>query len=117
MLAKKGAGKEPKLCYSANALMKNRNTLLLDLQVEPADGTAERSAAIMMAEERLPGDRRITLGGDKGYDTRDFIASCRAVRITPHVAQNHAQRGGSALDARTMRHSGYASRSRRRLAA
>ena len=106
-LAKKGAGKEAKLCYSANALMENRNALLLDLQVEPADGTAERRAAIAMADERLPGGRRITLGGDKGYDTRDFIASCRALRITPHIAQNRARPGGSALDARTVRHPGY----------
>src|SRR6516164_6520902 len=67
-LAKKGAGKEAKLCYAANALMENRNTLLLDFQVEPADGTAERRAAIAMADERLAGRRRITLGGDKGYD-------------------------------------------------
>ena len=61
-----------------------------------------------MADERLAGRRRITLGGDKGYDTRDFVASCRALRITPHIAQNHARPGGSALDARTVRHSGYA---------
>jgi len=88
--------------------MENRNTLLLDFQVEPADGTAERRAAIAMADERLTGGRRITLGGDKGYDTRDFIASCRALRITPHVAQNHARPGGSALDTRTVRHPGYA---------
>jgi len=107
-LAKKGAGKEAKLCYSANALMENRNTLLVDFQVEPADGTAERRAAIAMADERLAGRRRVTLGGDRGYDTRDFVASCRALRITPHVAQNHARPGGSALDARTVRHSGYA---------
>src|SRR5499427_9266591 len=57
-LAKKGAGKEAKLCYSANALMENRNTLLLDFQVEPADGKAERRAAIAMADERLAGQRR-----------------------------------------------------------
>ena len=107
-LAKKGVGKEAKLCYSANALMENRNTLLLDFQVEPADGKAERRAAIAMADERLAGRRRITLGGDKGYDTRDFVASCRALRITPHIAQNHARPGGSALDARTVRYSGYA---------
>jgi transposase len=107
-LAKKGPGKEAKLCYSANALMENRNTILVDFQVEPADGTAERRAAIAMADERLPGGRRITLGGDKGYDTRDFVASCRALNITPHVAQNQARPGGSALDARTVRHRGYA---------
>lgn len=44
-LAKKGAGKEAKLCYSANALMENRHALLVDFQVEPADGYAERRAA------------------------------------------------------------------------
>jgi IS5 family transposase len=78
------------------------------LQVEPADGTAERRAAVAMVDERLPGGRRITLGADKGYDTRGFVASCRALNTTPHVAQNQARRGGSALDARTVRHRGYA---------
>jgi transposase len=107
LLARKGKGKEAKLCYSANALVENRNSLLIDFQVEPADGTAERRAAIAMADERLPGGRRITLGGDKGYDTRGFVASCRALNITPHVAQNHARPGGSALDARTTRQPGY----------
>jgi transposase len=107
-LAKKGAGKEARLCYSANALMENRHALLVDFQVEPADGHAERRAALAMVDERLPGPRRVTLGGDKGYDTRDFVASCRALTVTPHVAQNQARRGGSALDARTVRHPGYA---------
>jgi transposase len=107
-LAKKGPGKEAKLSYSANALMENRHALLVDFQVEPADGHAERRAAIAMADERLSGRRRITLGGDKGYDTRDFVADCRALNITPHLAQNHARPGGSALDARTARHPGYA---------
>ena len=107
-LAKKGAGKEAKLCYSANALMENRHALLVDFQVEPADGYAERRAAIAMVDERLPGRRRVTLGGDKGYDTSDFVASCRALTVTPHVARNQARRGGSALDARTVRHPGYA---------
>jgi len=108
LLARKGKGKEAKLCYSANALVENRNSLLIDFQVEPADGLAERRAAVAMADERLAGSRRITLGGDKGYDTRDFVASCRALNITPHVAQNDARPGGSALDARTTRQPGYA---------
>jgi transposase len=107
-LAKKGAGKEAKLCYSANALMENHHALLVDLQVEPADGYAERRAALAMVDERLPGRRRITLAGDKGYDTRDFVAHCRALTVTPHVARNEARPGGSALDARTVRHPGYA---------
>src|ERR1700687_980017 len=35
-------------------------------------------------------------------------AACRALTVTPHVAQNQARRGGSALGARTVRHPGYA---------
>jgi transposase len=108
LLARKGKGKEAKLCYSANALVENRHSLLIDFQVEPADGLAERRAALAMADERLAGSGRITLGGDKSYDTRDFVANCRTLNITPHVAQNEARPGGSALDARTTRHPGYA---------
>ena len=107
-LAKKGAGKEAKLCYSANALMENRNGLLMDFAVEPADGRAERRSARQMLEITLPGSRRITLGTDRGYDTREFVASCRALKVTPHLARNQARPGGSALDARTARHAGYA---------
>jgi len=107
-LAKKGAGKEAKLCYSANALMENRHALLVDFQIEPADGYAERRAAIAMVDANLPGSHRITLAGDKGYDTRNFVANCRALTVTPHVARNEARPGGSALDARTVRHPGYA---------
>jgi transposase len=107
-LARKGPGKEARLCYSANALVENRNIILIDLQVEPADGFAERRAAIAMVDGNLPGSRRITLAGDRGYDTRDFVGSCRALKVTPHVAQNQARPGGSALDARTVRHRGYA---------
>ena len=85
-LAKKGAGKEAKLCYSAHALMENRNTLLIDFQVEPADGYAERRAAIAMVDERVPGRRRITLGGDKDYDTTTSsppAAHLRSLRTWP----------------------------------
>jgi transposase len=106
-LTKKATGKEAKLCYSANALMENRNTILIDFRVEPADGYAERRAAITMLDENLPGSRRITVAGDRGYDTRGFVASCRALRVTPHVARNQMRPGGSALDARTVRHPGY----------
>ena len=61
-----------------------------------------------MLQASLPGTRRITVSGDKGYDTRDFVAGCRALNVTPHAAQNHARPGGSALDARATRHRGYA---------
>ncbi len=60
-----------------------------------------------MVDQNLPGTSRITLGADKAHDTADFIATCRALNITPHVAANEGRRGGSALDGRTLRHSGY----------
>jgi IS5 family transposase len=112
MLAKKGPGKEAKLCYSANALMENRNGLLIAFAVEPADGYAERKSACAMLDMELPGSRRITLGADKGYDSRAFVASCRALKVTPHLARNEARAGGSALDGRTVRHAGYAASQR-----
>ena len=78
-----------------------------DFQIVEANGTAERRTAIEMVEQNLPGTSRITLGADKAYDTADFIATCRVLNITPHVAANDGRRGGSALDRRTLRHSGY----------
>jgi transposase len=106
-LARKGAGKEAKLCYSGNALMENRNGLLVDFQIFEANGTAERSSAIEMVEENLPGTRRITLGADKAYDTAGFVTTCRELNVTTHVAANDGRPGGSALDGRTLRHPGY----------
>ena len=58
--------------------------------------------------EQVPGDGRITAGGDEGFDTQEFAAECRHMTVTPHVAQNTARAGGSAIDARTTRHAGYA---------
>jgi hypothetical protein len=83
-LAKKGAGTEARLCYSAHALMENRNTILIDLQVEPAAGYAERRWRPGDGRSALAGRRRITVGGDKRYDTRNFVESCRA---QPHAAR------------------------------
>jgi transposase len=106
-LARKGRGKEAKLAYSQHALMENRNGLLVELQIATANGTAERETAIAMIDDYLPGSERITLAGDKGYDTRDFIEQCQERRVTPHVAQNISARRSSAIDGRTTRHPGY----------
>jgi Transposase DDE domain len=103
-LAKKEAGKEAKLCHSANGLMENRNGLLIEFALEPADGYAERKSALAMLETELPDGRRITLGADKGYDTAEFVACCRTLKVTPHIARNESRAGGSALDRRTARH-------------
>ena len=105
-LARKGAGKEAKLSYTGHVLMENRNGLAVGVAVLPATGTAEREAALEMLGE-LPAAGRITLGGDKNYDTQDFVRQVRGLKVTPHVAQNDTNRR-SAIDERTTRHPGYA---------
>jgi len=105
-LARKGPGKEAKLSYSGNLLVENRNGLIVNAMVWEASGTAERDTALLMLEQ-IAGAKRVTVGGDKGLDTADFISECRHMQVTPHVAQNDGRRGGSALDQRTTRHEGY----------
>src|SRR6202165_1540461 len=106
LLARKGAGKEAKLSYSGNLLVENRNGLIVSSLVWEATGTAERDAAMAMLQD-VPGSGRVTVGGDKGFDTAEFVRECRNMRVTPHVAQNLTRRGGSALDGRTTRHTCY----------
>ena len=107
LLARKGKGKEAKLSYNGNLLTENRNGLIVNTEVFQADGTAERHAALVMLEQ-IPGGGRVTVGADKGYDTKAFVAECRHMHVTPHVAQNTARNGGSAIDGRTTRQDGYA---------
>jgi len=107
LLARKGNGKEAKLSYNGNLLIENRNGLIITTELFQANGTAERDAGLVMLE-RLPGDKRVTVGADKAYDTKDFVAECRNLKVTPHVAQNVKRSGGSAIDERTTRHAGYA---------
>jgi len=111
LLARKGKGKEAKLSYAGHVL-ENRNGLAVDVMVTQATGTAERDAALLMAEA-IPGDHPVTVGADKNYDTKDFVAEARNVRATPHVAQNDKGRR-SAIDGRTTRHAGYQISQRKR---
>jgi transposase len=106
-LYKKSAGSEAKLSYLGHVLTENRNGLVVGTRVTQATGTAERAAAVEMIEEQNDGERRVTLGGDKGFDTRAFVADLRELEVTPHVAQNLKRPGGSAIDGRTTRHAGY----------
>jgi len=105
LLAKKGAGKEAKLSYRGHVLMENRNGLVADAEVLPANGTAEREAALEMVAN-LSDDQPVTLGGDQNYDTQEFVAKARDLNATPHVAQNNKRRK-RAIDGRTTRHAGY----------
>ena len=102
LLARKGPGKEARLCFNGHVLMENRNGLVVDVAVTRATGTAEREAALDLLEQ-VSGSRRVTIGGDKNYDTADFVTRCRRMNVTPHVAR----RQWSIVDKRTTRHPGY----------
>lgn len=112
-LARKGPGKEAKLSYSGNLLIENRNGLIVNEELLEANGRAERDAALVMLEQ-IPGEHTVTVGGDKGFDTAAFVAECRHLKVTPHVAQNTARPGGSAIDGRTTRHATYQISQRKR---
>ena len=104
-LYKKSKGSEAKLSYLGHVLVENRHGLLVKTMLTQANGRAERDAALLMAE-KIPGVKRVTLGGDKNYDAQEFVRELRRMYITPHVAQNHTNRS-SAIDQRTTRHIGY----------
>jgi transposase len=101
-LARKGAGKEAKLCFAGHVLMENRNGLVVNTRLTEATGTCEREASLEMVDD-IPGDRSVTLGADKNYDTKDHVGRLRERNVTPHVAQKK----NSAIDGRTTRHEGY----------
>jgi transposase len=114
-LAKKATGREAKLCYQGSVVIENRHGLVVTTHVMAPSGTAECEAAREMLTT-LPGRAaHITVGGDKLYDTQDFVTDTRTLAVTPHVAQNiHARRPQSAIDGRTTRHVGYAMSQARR---
>jgi transposase len=112
-LARKSGGHEAKLAYCGNVLMENRNGLVVDVELMPPSGTAEREAASAMVERRENGER-VTVAADKGYDTKGFVETLRSMKATPHVAQNTKRPGGSAIDGRTTRHAGYQVSQRKR---
>lgn len=99
--------------YLGHVLTDNRHGLVVNVQASTADGTAEREVAAEMLSD-LAGSDRVTVGADKAYDTRSFVKACRRLNVTPHVAQNTARNGGSAIDGRTTRHAGYGVSQRKR---
>lgn len=99
------------LGFQGHILMENRSGLVVGAVVTHADGYGERAAALAMLDT-LPGKHRKTVAADKGYDTRDFVAECKKRGVTPHVASHTTRWGGSAIDARTTRHAGYAASQR-----
>lgn len=108
----KGSGQTAKLSYLGHVLTENRHGLVVDVELTEANGRAEREAALRMVGRSTAG--RATLGADRGYDTRGFVAELRSLGVTPHVARNDRRWGRSAIDGRTTRHAGYAVSQRRR---
>jgi transposase len=106
-LFKKAVGREAKLAYLGHVLTENRHGFIVNTAVTSASGTGERDAAIVMLGELPLTSRRITVGADKAYDTRAWVAAVRQMRITPHVAQDTFSCRGTAIDGRTTRHAGY----------
>ena len=105
---KRGEAELPGTCIDGES----KRAIAAETFLSEASGRAERDAALLMAEA-LPAGKRVTLGGDKNYDTQEFVRELRGMNITPHVAQNTTKRR-SAVDERTVRHAGYAVSQRKR---
>lgn len=113
-LYRKGNGKEARLYYMGHVLMENRNGLAVGLTASSAGYHEERKSALRMLKD-INRRKRITLGGDKGYDREDFVAALQAAGVTPHIAQNiHSRKHSSAIGGRTTRHAGYGISQRKR---
>jgi len=105
-LARKSNATAAKLCYAGHLLMEHRSALIVDAELTTATGYAERDCAVEMLARLPDRARRRTVAGDKGYDTKGFVADVRALRFTPHLAPNTTNRS-SAIDGRTTRHRGH----------
>jgi transposase len=112
-LCRKSQRTGAQLGYMGHALMENRNGLVVDVRVTHAVGKAEQTAAASMASA-IKGKRRVTLGGDKGYDSDELLSELRSMGVTPHIAKNDHERRTSSIDQRTVRHIGYEISQRKR---
>ena len=87
----------------AHSLMDNTHGLVSDFRLAEANGTAKRDAALAMLM-RIPGSRRLSVGADRGYDSRGFVTERWELNVTPHVAQ---RKRWPAIDGRTTCHEAY----------
>lgn len=113
LLARKSNNTAARLCFAGHLLIENRNALIVDAELTQADGFAERATAVELLARLPRRQRRRTVAADKAYDTKAFVADCRDLGVTPHVAQNTANRR-SAIDGRTTRHPGHRTSQRTR---
>lgn len=86
-LMRKGKGREAKLSFGAHASMENRNGLCVLFEVKPAVGAPESQTAVAQVKElRERGFRPKTVGGDRGYHSREFVEGMRGMGVVPHCA-------------------------------
>ena len=86
-LYRKSSNTAATLCFAGHLLMENRNALIVDAELTFADGYAERCDRRRDARPAPQVRRRRTVAGDKGYDTKGFVAGVRQLGFTPHVAR------------------------------
>ena len=112
-LMRKSKGKESKLSFGGHALMDNRHGLCVDLKVTSALDTETEAAKAILERQRRKRVRPSTLGADKGYHNKDFVAHLRRRKIAPHIAMMNG-RNTPGLDRRTTRHASYIISQRKR---
>ena len=112
-LMRKGNGQPAKLSFGAHALMENRGGLLVDVLITDSTLFEPKAAAPMLDRRRQARHRMSTLGADKGYYNKAFVAQLRSRHVAPHIARIEG-RSAPGLDARTTRHQSYAISQRKR---
>jgi len=112
-LMRKGNGQPAKLSFGAHALMENRSGLLIELAITDSTLYEPKAAAPMLDRRRQARKGMKTLGADKGYFNKAFVALLRERKIAPHIARIES-RNAPGLDGRTTRHESYALSQRKR---
>ncbi|MGH7908988.1 MAG: IS5 family transposase [Thermodesulfobacteriota bacterium] len=112
-LMRRGNGQPAKLSFGAQGVMENRHGLLIDLAITDATLAEPKAAGPMLDRRRRARGGMTTLGADKGYHTKQFVARLRKKHIVPHIARIEG-RSTPGLDSRTSRHEGYRISQRKR---
>ena len=108
VLYRKANGQASKLCFGTQVLMENRHGLCAAITVHNPIAQGEPTVALAQVDEHreLHAARITTLGADKAYHQKKFVAGCREREISPHAAcKNRTHVDG--LDGRTTQTGGY----------
>jgi len=112
-LMRRGNGQPAKLSFGAQALMENRHGLLIEFAITDATLAEPKAVDPMLDRRRRARGAMKTLGADKGYHNKGFVARLRRKHIAPHIARIEGRRTPG-LDGRTSRHEGYRISQRKR---